>query len=281
MLAQRYDELRVKDDDEIWQYNCLECGGGCCFNADVLVAPYDVWRIMHNKTITKRLGIKTTNDLYHPEKGRPLLNLYIGEQSHLPVASINNMELSDDLSLCPFAAPVLVAKSKAELKKILKKDFDKSLFFRTPDGIPAIFCGIQEEKPIICKAFPLGRMGRNNVDEDKLPEMKYVKMDTERCDKFRIKNTCVTVKEFIKNKDLEKDYVMSDLVYALYDRIKRLGVSDNLRSMIGNILYDFDNLRSGRPRTFQELVQIIHYTFDTAPKRRDKEEEKDADKQGS
>lgn len=272
-LVENYEKYLVKEDDIIYEYNCIKCGGKCCINQDVLINPFDVWRIINNENVRKMLGVRTTCDLFEPLDGRkPLLSYYLGDRSRLPVACINMVELGENFTICPFNAPAKIFSGDF-LKIKSMEDFLKLPFFKAADGTPVGLCALEMAKPTICRAYPLGRMGSKKLDKKRLdftelPKMQYIYVG-QNCEKFKVNE--VTVKEYIKKWDLDKTYRMSDLVNEWRNLLLRKVPNERTRFFLGKAVFDFDcliidqfgrgvsdkELREHRPESFEILIATI------------------------
>jgi len=269
-IIEKYEQFLVSEDDLIYEYDCFRCGGKCCINNDVLINPYDVWRIVTNEKVSGALGIYTTHDLFTPrgKRGEPLLRYYLGPESRLPLACINMIEVSEGLTICPFNAPIIKGKNKEEIEKYVRSGFGDAEFLRADDGSPMGLCVLEQAKPTICRAFPLGRAGKAEKSKDRFPKMRYIRVDSKRCDEFKKPGSAITVREYIRKWDLDRAYEMSDKVYELYRLLGDKVKSEAERYFLGIMFYNFDipflehgreprKIRVARPAEFEEVLELV------------------------
>lgn len=275
-LADNYDKMVVKDDGIIYESNCLACGGRCCIDQEILVNPYDVWRIVHNERVSDLLGIKTSHDLYTSDNssGKPLLRYYLGPSSRLPLACINMREIDKETKVCPFNSPIKALKDYNDFRKFRNGRYDEIDYLKSAEGNPSLLCIIDEVKPTICRAFPLGRAGLKRKDDNhtsqEFPEMEYILMDDANCKKFRVPDKKMTVREYINKWNLDHLYQMSDLVKDWHEYLLKEVKNEKARYVAGIPMYDFDVpgltkaggkpdpqiIKEVRPPDFKMLVQI-------------------------
>jgi hypothetical protein len=269
-IIEKYEQFLVSEDDLMHEYDCFRCGGKCCINNDVLINPYDVWRIVTNEKVSEALGIYTTHDLFtrRGKRGEPLLRYYLGPESRMPLACINMIRVRTDLTICPFNAPVIKGKDMEDIERYVRDGLRDAEFLRADDGSPVGLCVLEQAKPTICRAFPLGRAGKAKDANDKFPKMRYIRVDSKTCDKFKKPESAITVREYVKRWDLDKAYEMSDKVYELYrllgDRVK----SEAERYFLGIMFYNFDipllecggnpkEIRKARSAEFEQILGLV------------------------
>jgi hypothetical protein len=278
-LTANYDKLRVSDSDPVYEYDCLGCGGGCCMNNDVLVGPHDVWRIV-TSDIGKAMGFTTSHHLFTPQPGRDraMFDYYLGPESRLPMACIRYRQPAKDFKVCPFLAKAYVVTSPEDMKKAAAGDPEGLPLMKNRDGAAAGLCALEEAKPTICRAYPLGRMGLANREKgkpgDKAPEMFYVWAEGKRCREFRRPESKLTVGEYVKKWGLDEAYRQSDLVNDWREQTLRIP-NERARHFLGMVFHDFDlptlarleeqgvpeeqrylMTMAARPKTFDELADI-------------------------
>jgi len=243
-LVEKYEQIRVGPDDPVYEYGCIRCGGICCFNTDVLINPYDVWRIVTDDTTADLLGINTSHDLYTPANRlrRPLMNYYLGPSSGLPLACINMIELNENLRRCPFLAPVKIVKSKEDKAKLALGRLVEIGFLEADTGGPASLCVLEKAKPTVCRAYPLGRMGTNPKAEEGWPKMEYIWVEAEHCKPYRKPGKKMTVMEYVRKHELDRLYAMSDEIQKWHEKLSKKTSNPAERLLAGLVLYDFDLL---------------------------------------
>lgn len=280
-LTRNYEKLRVSDGDPIYEYDCLGCGGQCCTNNDVLVGPHDVWRIV-TSDIGKAMGLTTSHHLFAPLPGRdrPFFDYYLGPDSRLPMACIRYRRPVENLKVCPFLAPAYVAKSREDLAKAMANHGEGLTQMKNKEGGAAGLCALEDAKPTICRAYPLGRMGLANKEKGKAPEMFYVWAESKRCQEFRRPDSKLTVGEYVKKWGLDEAYRQADLVNDFREKSLRVP-NERARHILGLMFHDFDlpalarledrgvpeeerylMAVASRPKSFDELAEGVSMALD-------------------
>ncbi|GEM_PF-2065320 len=284
-LSRNYEKLRVSDSDPVYEYDCIGCGGGCCMNNDVLVGPHDVWRIVHSD-IGKAMGFTTSHHLFAPLPGRdrPVFDYYLGPDSRLPMACIRYRRPVEDFKVCPFLAPAYSVSGPDDLAKAVAGRPEGLKMLKARDGSAAGLCALEEAKPTICRAYPLGRMGladgKKGQPAGKAPEMFYVWAESKRCREFRRPDSRMTVGEYVKKWGLDEAYRQSDLVNDFREKSLRIP-NERARHLLGLMFHDFDlpalvrledqgvpeeerylMAVASRPKSFDELAEGISMALD-------------------
>jgi hypothetical protein len=249
----RHGEYAVTDDSPAYDHDCIRCGGRCCFNNDVIIGPHDIWRIVTGKD-ARALGIRTSHDLFRKSDrdGLPLLNYYIGPESGMPVASINMRRLGEKATVCPFLAPVYMAGSEAETSSFDMESLKKLDTLKAEDGTPVGLCALENSKPTICRAYPLGRLGLSASDGKDPPKMGYVWTEGERCRKYRAEDGPMTVREYVSKWGLDGAYRQSDMTMEWMRAVREVR-GEREKFSLGILFYNFDlaavlNARAGLSR---------------------------------
>jgi hypothetical protein len=239
-LLSRHEEYAVTDDSPAYDHDCVRCGGRCCFNSDVLVGPHDIWRIVTGKD-ARALGIRTSHDLFRKSDrdSLPLLNYYIGPESGVPVASINMRRLGEKATVCPFLAPVYVARSEAEAANLDVESIRKLDHLKAEDGSPSGLCALENSKPTICRAYPLGRLGLSKEDEKEPSKMGYVWAEGERCRKYRADGKPMTVGDYVSKWGLDEAYRQSDMTMEWMMSVREVR-GEREKFSLGILFYNFD-----------------------------------------
>jgi Fe-S-cluster containining protein len=178
------------------------------------------------------------------------------------------IEVSEGLTICPFNAPIIKGKNKEEIEKYVRSGFGDAEFLRADDGSPMGLCVLEQAKPTICRAFPLGRAGKAEKSKDRFPKMRYIRVDSKRCDEFKKPGSAITVREYIRKWDLDRAYEMSDKVYELYRLLGDKVKSEAERYFLGIMFYNFDipflehgreprKIRVARPAEFEEVLELV------------------------
>lgn len=200
-------EIEKVSKDDTFKFGCKACGQCCRNRNDIMVSPYDIFKI------AKYLGMTTEafcqkHTLFH-----------MGPHSGWPIITIKFKEKSENDTVCTF----------------LKHKEGKFL------------CEIHEAKPYICIAYPLGRMVKWNKGEEVANEIDYILQDVvcnadkkteqkvsdwlrperEESDKFFLEqnllmakvNEIIDLHKLNENKKLEtttKNLILLPLVQSLY-----------------------------------------------------------------
>lgn len=286
-----YDKLVVKEDSIIYEPNCLpSCVGKCCIGKDIMVYPYDVWRIMNDEKVSEFLGVTSSHDLYTSNNatGSPLLNYYLGPESRMPLAAISMIKTKSGPSICPFSSTVRKLTSDKDYAKFKDGKWENMDYMLADDGDPVLTCVLEKVKPLICRSYPLGRAGRIALQTDKskpqeYPKMEYVLVPDAQCAKFRDPSKKMTVREYVAKWNLDKLFHMSDLVMQFYEYLNSEVKDEKARYLTGMLLYDFDlpalnlldkmqkksdkeAIRYIRPKDFPTLLEITRRTVDNLVK---------------
>lgn len=119
------NELDILESESEFQFACTQCGKCCHDREDILLSPHDFYHLVRETGKEPQEII----DRY--------TNIYVGPQSHLTVMQLRYREELDGSTTC--------------------------YFLGQKDG--KFYCRIQESKPFVCRAFPLGRL--NSFEEGK------------------------------------------------------------------------------------------------------------------
>jgi len=229
-----------------FKFQCNGCGK-CCFNNDVMVNVYDIIRLRHGLK-------KTTQEIFQEN----YINFYIGPSSGLPVISLNFTKIDDKSNItdCPFLIPNFDNKQK----------------------LKGWLCKVHNDRPIICKLFPCGRVQRIDIKTKKIEEnfiLQDTKEDRAFCPGFNSQKE-QTLNEFLSNQNfwqskegsatftLILDYLNDSGFYASTkdnqsSKNKSLFQSDSkILILLGNLLYNFDsfNVFSSDPRVRKTIYDV-------------------------
>lgn len=270
----------LRMDDE-FKFECTGCGK-CCFNNDIILNSYDLIRLRHS------LKLPT-----HEILQRGILEFYIGPNSGLPVITFKFKSVSDDGSItcCPFLVPALnIDKVMDRLKSVAGKDankFDKLVakYKADPNSlkedlrgieVDKWLCRVHDDRPIICRLFPCGRIQSINTKNNKVEE-KFIlqdsKEDRKYCPGFKT-NKKTTLKAFLDSQKLwhsrDGSAKFTDIVNLLTESGFFASTKTNqnsspspkfkedspIMSFLGNLLYNFDsfNTFSKDPRVMLTII---------------------------
>ena len=118
-------EMIFLDDDSEFVFSCKQCGKCCHDRNDILISPHDFFHM-----------VKATGK--EPEEViERYTNVYVGASSHMTVMQLRYRNELNGHTTCYFLG---------------KKD-------------GKYYCRIQDHKPFVCRAYPLGRMTACNPKE--------------------------------------------------------------------------------------------------------------------
>ncbi|MFB0545251.1 MAG: hypothetical protein ACETVN_06040 [Asgard group archaeon] len=275
-IVENLDGITVSLDDEVVfdGYKCLsECNGLCCFDIQVMVDPFDIFRITRSKHVQENLGITDTTKLYEGEQ--PLLLYYVGGTSNMPFAIINFRPvkvLGKDVKIkkCPFLVPAF-PKLYAEKKGKKGKKGGKARYFVVARAGEPMICALEKAKPTICRSSPIGRALMYS-GKDRKKEYRFIyKPPDPKCPACKAEKK-VKVRDYVEEWDLINSYKYKDL---FFDQIcwfeeKKFHFPRDLIYKLGQILYNFDEplikniietYREANNRTgeleFKELYEVF------------------------
>lgn len=244
-LVEQSMERKLSLDDEI-TFACNE-SGRCCFGTPVLINPHDIWRMVTTPSVGAAMGIWNTTQIFHARPSRPpLVSLYLGEGSRVPVASIYHDE---ETEACPFlTASIDVDASRLKRSPVVRQ---------TVDGRPRFLCGIHEGRPTICRAFPVGRAKTCSGEGDFVGGETIwidVRDNCDDCYAGSRGGEAMTVREWLDRTGSAEGHRMTDLWWEVLGRIKACIESEELRFMVGVVAYDFDAAWVRRGLTNDEVA---------------------------
>ena len=229
-----------------FKFQCNGCGK-CCFNNDVMVNVYDIIRLRHGLK-------KTTQEIFQEN----YINFYIGPSSGLPVISLNFTKIDDKSNItdCPFLIPNFDNKQK----------------------LKGWLCKVHNDRPIICKLFPCGRVQRIDIKTKKIEEnfiLQDTKEDRAFCPGFNSQKE-QTLNEFLSSQNFWQSKEGSATFTSILDYLNDSGffapTKDNQGSknkslfkidskvliLLGNLLYNFDSFN-----TFSSDLRVRKTIYDT------------------
>jgi len=222
--------------DDIFKFTCKQCGN-CCINNTIIVNTYDVIRMRHALKMT-------TCDMIHAG----LLSFNIGPDSGMPIATIRFRQINDDLSICPFLAPVYHASSREEIKRRMRNDgIDTAGLTRAKNryGDDLLLCGINPDKPFRCRAYPLGRISVHRIDAMDITsaEQSWFQVDLpDYCNDPNAQEH--TVREWIGSQGMKGYLETSAQCTSMLERIAKADVRSNedVTTLAFSVLYNFDSM---------------------------------------
>jgi len=237
--------LRKLGISDSFRFSCGQCGR-CCINNSVIVNTYDVIRM--RRTLKMTTGEMIDNGL---------LSFNVGPNSGMPIATIRFRQINDNLSACPFLAPVYQAASIDEIKsriqdgnintkglKIAKNRYSEDIFL----------CGIHPDKPFRCRAYPLGRISEyeNRPVGDKQDGMLNIESAETFWFHVDLPDDCKgssdakehTVREWIESQGMKEYLDTSVRCTSMLEKIAKANIlnNDGISALAFTILYDFDSM---------------------------------------
>jgi hypothetical protein len=143
------------------------------------------------------------------------------------------------------------------------------MFWRHNSGVPMFYCALGDDRPTVCKSYPIGRVGLLE-DEKDYKKWRFM-IDRRQCLKcFPESFLCEprTVEDYIKDTGLVDRY--SDVIeWNMFCAwIKNQNLTERQVYMAGSLAFNFDSplLKSGlrpnelegyRPKSFSDMLNRI------------------------
>jgi Fe-S-cluster containining protein len=263
-----------------FKFECTGCGK-CCFNNEVVINVYDLIRLRH--------GLKKPTQEILKES---YLNFYLGPSSGLPILSINFKKLNNEgtVTCCPFLVPALNLDDVfSKLKEVAGNDDNKfkelvERYKTNPSDlrkdlsglkVERWMCLVHNDRPIICKLYPCGRLQEINKKTKEVKE-HFILQDDEKtkefCPGFKTEKE-TSLDDFLALQNFWHSKEGSATFTRILDTLVLSGffatTSDNKNSkpapmfeenskvmmFLGNLLYNFDsfNAFSKDPRVLKTI----------------------------
>ena len=128
-LAEQFDkgEIKFLDGNDEFEFTCDQCGRCCRNREDIIITPFDLYHLV-------RATGKSAKEVI-AKYG----NMYVGSNSNLPLIQLRYREEPDGSTTC--------------------------YFLGRKDG--KYICRVHEDKPCVCRTFPLGKMSAYKTDDGK------------------------------------------------------------------------------------------------------------------
>lgn len=264
-------KLKLADE---FSFQCEHCGKCCMGDLTNMLNPYDIWEIMRTGVLEgPPYNIKTTEDLY-AEEGPMVLTL--GRDSRAPLVFIKTRLLPTDdgesVSMCPFLLRLPNTEDKGLQAKLLNDeagcladsvpwdtvDFSKPVL--GPQGDVMTICALQQAKPSICRAYPIGRTRKTEIQKageegERKVEDDYLLVPV-TCGS---KDTTQTVDEWLRRTGMHERHKYTDSYFALlgYLMDHKEFFNDDHMTAIGQALYNFDalGLRENKDLTYENIIE--------------------------
>ena len=128
-LAEQFDkgEIKFLDGNDEFEFTCDQCGRCCRNREDIIITPFDLYHLV-------RATGKSAKEVI-AKYG----NMYVGSNSNLPLIQFRYREEPDGSTTC--------------------------YFLGRKDG--KYICRVHEDKPCVCRTFPLGKMSAYKTSDGK------------------------------------------------------------------------------------------------------------------
>ena len=241
--------------DDSFRFNCKQCGR-CCVNNTIIVNTYDIIRMRHTLKMT-------TGDMVASD----LLSFNVGPNSGMPIATIRFRRIDDDLSVCPFLAPVYQAASLDDLKnRIQKGNIDTEGLVRAKNchGDDIFLCGIHPDKPFRCRAYPLGRIFESPEGTLDITKADSYWFHVDLPDHCNGSDTKYTVREWIESQGMKEYLETSTRCTSMLEKIAKANVINNedVSALAFTVLYDFDSILK-KEMSDAEMLNLVEKSVDT------------------
>jgi len=220
-------DRKLYDENNTINFKCQACGN-CCLGSSVPINSFDIWMMLRAPMI-KKFGAVTTNDLIK----YGLIELHWGSYSGLPVATVGKLP---KINGCVFLAPVMDEQDQ---------------FIKNPDGSMKLLCALEENKPHVCRLFPLGRIksieGNKITGAIKEVKWKYFIMN-ENCPGMKNPAGETKIGDWVKKSKVsvtsdKADWFNDNIVSYLHDcKYEDIPFNDVRKAMVISAIYDFDSI---------------------------------------
>lgn len=221
-LAEQFDkgEIKFLDENDEIEFTCEQCGKCCRNRDDIIISPFDLY---HMVRATGKSPMEVVSKYG---------NLYIGHNSNLPIIQLKYREEPDGSTTCYFLG-------KRDGKYI---------------------CRIHEDKPCVCRTFPLGKMSAYKIDEEGNSNLlpKYFRQEVPprgECigsDRSRDEHIMQRVVDWVGGKEKKR---LSDRYSLIFNQFMREYSS----------IFDEKKLRNRRQTTidifFKTLGVLIYFMY--------------------
>jgi Fe-S-cluster containining protein len=209
------NNVQFVDLDDEFEFHCNRCGACCTCRNDIILSPYDVYNLAVALDVT---GKDVVNKY---------LDVYIGNNSHLPVATIADTPQHK----CPF----------------LEFDANEMLYK----------CKVNDHKPGPCKTHPFGIVRTINTKSPELDDYSISFIKTDFCNNHG--GTKITVREYL-GEDYFNTLEDRKLSYKLQSFVTKLLNLEKIHAIIeaDDSYTDFDddekNYLPQLTKTVRELI---------------------------
>jgi hypothetical protein len=164
----------------------------------------------------------------------------------MPIATIRFRQIND-LSVCPFLAPVYQAASLDDLKsRIRKGSINTKGLTRAKNryGEDMFLCSIHPDKPFRCRAYPLGRIFEHSDSVIDIASAQSFWFHVDLPDHCNGSNTNYTVREWIESQGIKEYLETSVRCTSMLEKIAKANVlrNEDVSALAFTVLYNFDSI---------------------------------------
>lgn len=190
--------------------------GHCCIDTMVPIDPGDVWNIMHSPEVQDTFGVEVTSDLSKSPEERGLIYYWLDPRTGAPRASLRQDESEDGKRRC-----------------VMLKEIEE-------DGEISYSCLMGDDRPTVCLANPIGRVGKKN-DKGRLAGWGYVVQDDPcaECPKG-CEQESVVVEDHLKGRGMEERYAITDMFHGFVGWLVREVKPEEIRQLAAMLIFDYD-----------------------------------------
>ena len=222
--------------DDSFRFTCRQCGR-CCINNTIIVNTYDVIRMRYSLRMTT--GDMIANDL---------LSFNVGPNSGMPIATIGFRRINE-ISVCPFLAPVYQANSLDDLKDRVKNGNINTKGLESAKngyGEDLFLCSIHPDKPFRCRSYPLGRIFEHDdgVLDIANARSSWFHVDLSDDCKGPSDATEHLVSEWLEEQGMREYLDTSVRCTSMLEKIAKANVlnDEDVSALAFTVLYDFDSM---------------------------------------
>jgi len=205
----------------------------------------------------------TTGDMI----ANDLLSFNVGPNSGMPIATIRFRQINDNLSVCPFLAPVYQAKSLDDLKNRIQNGNINTKGLESAKncyGEDMFLCSIHPDKPFRCRSYPLGRIFEHDDKLDIASARSYwfhVELPDDCKGSSDAKSHVVS--EWLEEQCIGEYIDTSVRCTSMLEKIAKANVLDDedISALAFTVLYDFDSMvKKTVPDT--EMLNLVEKSVD-------------------
>jgi hypothetical protein len=275
-------------DDEI-QFMCNR-SGRCCFGRKIPLSPLDIWKMINND-IVRKMGFFSSTSLLSSRNPHGIVTWTIDGNSGVPIGYLLFHRLlpndKESISKCPMAVPVAQLRGKEEyisLMNEIRNDGTKvyERFWRDKENLPFFKCALGDDRPTICKIYPLGKteisIGNDNPNDIESWKFLFKKDLCLKCFPESFLSKKITLRDYLSNNGLIERF--NDLVLwnQFCEWLLNARPTLDILWSAGELVFDFDlpgikrkvhvsKLAEFRPKSFKDLLDVVKATVQGYRKR--------------